>query len=216
MTWIEVGSWTITEFETLLPVNFTSRLIIKVSNIAGYKPTWKWAGVFYQYLNFEPTGLTRIDSKINVLIQDSVLFVPTVFKPSYALKFIKANWISQLTLTLYEDSMPLSFEPVVPAVVIPNNTASAVNTATVPNSAASVSLLAANPSRKKLVIANNSNQDLYIDFDTTASVVDHAIKIPKITTSGFIANYELEQYTGIVSGIWAAAGTGAALIREMV
>jgi hypothetical protein len=77
-------------------------------------------------------------------------------------------------------------------------------------------LLAANANRKKLIIANNSNQDLYIDFDATASVADHSIKIPKVTNSGFIATYELEQYTGVVSGIWAAAGTGAALVREMV
>jgi hypothetical protein len=213
MTWSQIDSWEITELETLLPVSFTSRLIIKVSNIAGIRSTWKWAGVFYQYLNFEPIGLTRIDSKINVLIQDSVLFVPTVFKPDYALKFYRANWIPQLTLTIYEDSMPLNFEPV---VNVPSTSASSAASFTVPTSTTSVSLLAANPNRKKLVIANNSNQDLYIDFDATASVADHSIKIPKVTASGFIANYELEQYTGVVSGVWAAAGTGAALIREMV
>jgi hypothetical protein len=66
------------------------------------------------------------------------------------------------------------------------------------------------------VIANNSNQDLYIDLDATASVADHAIKIPKVTANGFIATYELENYTGVVSGIWAATGTGAALVREMI
>jgi hypothetical protein len=67
-----------------------------------------------------------------------------------------------------------------------------------------------------LVVANNTNQDLYIDFDATASIADHTIKIPKVSSSGFIASYELENYTGVVSGIWTGAGTGAALIREMV
>ncbi|NJO97150.1 MAG: hypothetical protein HC764_14930 [Pleurocapsa sp. CRU_1_2] len=81
---------------------------------------------------------------------------------------------------------------------------------------ASVSFLPANASRKKLILSNNTNQDLYIDFDATASVADHAIKIPKKSASGFIATYELEDYTGAVSGIWQAAGTGAALIREMI
>jgi hypothetical protein len=216
MTWNEVGSWTITDYQTWLPVSFTSRLIIKVSNIAGLKPTWNWSGYFYQYLDIPPIGLTRINEKINVLTQDSILFVPEIFKPNYALKFIKADWIPSLILTIYEDSMPLIFEPVVNIPAAPSTIANAVNTATIPISATSISLLAANPNRKKLIISNNTNQDLFIDFDSTAAIVDHAIKIPKITNSGFIANYELEQYTGIVSGVWTANGTGAALIRELV
>jgi hypothetical protein len=109
--------------------------------------------------------------------------------------------------------MPLSFEPV---VNIPSTTASTAASFTIPISATSVSLRAANSNRKKLVIANNTNQDLYIDLDATVSIADHCIKIPKVTTSGFIATYELDNYTGVVSGIWAATGTGAALIREMV
>ncbi|MGL5936665.1 MAG: hypothetical protein ACRCZI_13710 [Cetobacterium sp.] len=213
MVWNEVGVWTITDFETLLLVSFTSRLAIKVSEIAGYRPTWNWAGFFYQYLDITPIGLTRIDKKINVPIIEPVLFIPNIFQPNYQLKFIKADWINSLILTIYEDSMPLNFEPF---VNVPTNFASTATSVTVPISATSVSLLAANANRKKLVIANNTNQDLYIDLDATASVADHAIKIPRVSTSGFIATYELEQYTGVVSGIWGAAGTGAALIREMV
>lgn len=109
--------------------------------------------------------------------------------------------------------MPTNFEPI---VNIPSQSASSAASFTVPVSATSVSLLAANANRKKLVIANNSNQDLYIDFDATASVADHCIRIPKVTASGFIASYEKDGYTGVVSGIWGAAGAGAALIREMV
>jgi hypothetical protein len=213
MTWNQVGSWTITEYQTWLPVSFTSRLAIKVTDIAGLKPTWNWSGFFYQYLDISPIGLTRIDKKINLSTIEPILFIPEVFQPNYALKFIKADWIPSLILTIYEDDMPLSFEPV---VNIPSTSASSASSFTIPISATSVSLLAANANRKKLIIANNSNQDLYIDFDATASVADHSIKIPKVTNSGFIATYELEQYTGVVSGIWAAAGTGAALVREMV
>jgi hypothetical protein len=144
------------------------------------------------------------------------LFVPTIFKPSYSLKFFKVDWMPSLTLTIYEDSMPINFEPAAPVVNVPNTFASASASVTVPISATSVSFLAANANRKKLIVANNTNQDLYIDLDATASVADHCVKIPKISASGFIASYELEHYTGVVSGIWAAAGTGAALIREMV
>ncbi len=213
MTWTEVGSWTIVDYETLLSVNFTSRLIVKVSEVANLRPNWNWAGFFYQYLDIAPIGLTRIDRKINISTREAILFVPEIFKPSYTLRFIRADWIDSLILTIFEDSMPLNFEPV---VNVPNTNASSATSTTVPISAASVSLLAANANRKKLVIANNSNQDLYIDFDAAASVADHCIKIPRVTANGFIATYELQGYTGVVSGIWGATGTGAALIREMV
>ncbi len=213
MTWDLVGSWSITDFDTLIPINFSNRLIIKISDIAGYRPTWNWAGFFYQYLDVDPVGLVRLPDKIYVPILDPLLFTPQTFQPSYQLKFTRADWINLLTLTIYEDSMPLSFEPV---VNIPSMNASTATSFTIPLSTTSVSVLAANPNRKKLIIANNSNQDMFIDLDATASVADHAIKIPKVTASGFIANYELTEYTGVVSGLWAAAGSGAALVREMV
>jgi hypothetical protein len=66
------------------------------------------------------------------------------------------------------------------------------------------------------MIENNSNQDLYIDFDATASVADHAQKLTKVSAGGSITSWSDDHYTGVVSGIWAAAGTGAALIREFV
>lgn len=213
MTWNEVGQWIVSTPEILIPVSFTSRLAIKVSEITNLRPTWDWAGFFYQYLELDPVGQVRIDKKINVPTREAVLFTPESFQPSYSLKFVKASWIPSLTLTIYEDSMPINFEPV---VNIPSSSASSANSVTVPISATSVSFLPVNANRKKLTIANNSNQDLYIDLDATASVADHAIKIPKVTNSGFIATYELDNYTGLVSGIWAATGTGAALIREMV
>lgn len=112
--------------------------------------------------------------------------------------------------------MPLNYTPDAAIVNIPSQFASTTVSTTIPLVTNSASLLSANPNRKKLIIANNSNQDMYIDFDATATIADHAIKIPKVTASGQIASYELEHYTGVVSGIWQAAGTGAALIREMV
>lgn len=220
MTWDLVGSWLITDLNILIPINFTSRLVIKISDIAGYRPTWNWSGFFYQYLDLDPVGLVRLPNKIYVPILDPLLFTPQSFQPNYQLKFTRADWINSLTLTIYEDSMPLNFEPVInipaPVVNIPSTFSATAASITVAISATSVGLLPVNANRKKLIIANNSNQDLYVDLDSSASVADHAIKIPKISANGFIASYELEQYTGLVSGIWAATGTGAALIREMV
>ncbi|MBW4533656.1 MAG: hypothetical protein KME09_06925 [Pleurocapsa minor HA4230-MV1] len=216
MTWNEIGQWVIDQPETVILSTFSSRIAVKVSEPSRFKSTWNLAGFFYSYLDIPLVGLVKTDEKFNVSLKEPTLFVPQVFKPSYTLKFFKVAWISSLTLTIYEDSMPINFEPAAPVVNVPSLFASAALGGTVPISTTSVAFLAANANRKKLVIANNSNQDLYIDLDATASVADHAIKIPKVSASGFIASYELENYTGVVSGIWAAAGSGAALIREMV
>jgi hypothetical protein len=213
MTWNEIGQWVVSTPEILMPVSFTSRLVIKATEITNLRPTWDWSGYFYQYLDCPPVGQVRVDKKINLPTREIILFAPDIFQPNYSLKFFKASWIPSLTLTIYEDSMPLSFEPI---VSIPSTVASSAASFTIPLSTTSVSLLAANPNRKKLIISNNSNRELYIDFDATASVADHSIKIPKVTGSGFIANYELENYTGVVSGIWDSTGSGGALVREMV
>lgn len=216
MAWKNKGTWIITKPETLITSRFTSRIVIKAGKIANLKSTWKWAGAFYQCIDIPVLGLVRSDKKVDAPTADLLLFSPDKFDSFYTLKFVKADWIEQLTFTIYEDSVPLSFEPTLPIINIPTSFASSTTTFTVPVVTASTSFLAANTNRKKMIVVNNSNQDLYIDLDATASVADHAIKIPKISASGFIANYELEGYTGIVSGIWAATGTGAALIKEMV
>jgi hypothetical protein len=170
--------------------------------------------LFLSTLDIPFVGLSRVDKKIALTIRDPIILIPENIQLSYQLKFQKAEWIDFLILTIYEDSMPLNYSP--DAASIPNVFASSATSATIPISATSVSLLAANANRKKMIISNNSNQDLYIDFDAAAAVADHAIKIPKVTSTGFIATYELDEYTGVVSGIWAAAGSGAALVREMV
>lgn len=220
MNWNRKGSWVISAKETNIPISFKSQIITQASNILNLKPSWNWAGHFIQCLNIPPLGLVRIEEKINVPTRESSLFVPKIFKPNYQLKFYKADWIDSLKLTIYEDSMPLNFEPIInipaPVVNVPSQLSATTTGFTMPTSGTSVTLLTPTANRKKLIVANNSNQDLFIDFDATAAIADHCVKIPKVSANGFIASYELENYTGVVSGIWQAAGTGAALIREMV
>lgn len=76
MTWELVNSLAINEPEIVLPKNFTSRVILSISNIAGYRPTWNWAGFFYQYLDIDPIGLVRLPEKIYCPILDPLLFSP--------------------------------------------------------------------------------------------------------------------------------------------
>jgi hypothetical protein len=216
MTWTEAGEYLITQKETDLAIDFESMLAIKPVDFTLLKPNWNWAGYFIQFIDIPVIGQVRIEEKINLSTKEPTLVIPRFYETNYQLKFYKADWIPQFKLIIYQNDMPLNYSPDAASINVPTSFASAALSATVPISATSVSFLAVNASRKKLIVANNSNQDLYIDFDATASAADHSVKIPKVTAGGFIATYELENYTGVVSGIWAAAGTGAALIREMV
>lgn len=112
MDWDLVGTWTITDFITLLPTDFTSRLAIKVFAVSDVKPTWFYAGFFYQYVDILPVGLSRINKRIYATINDPIIFIPQNLQLPYQLNFQKADWIDSLKLTIYEDPMPLNFDPV--------------------------------------------------------------------------------------------------------
>jgi hypothetical protein len=215
MVWNEIGSWIITDFKTFLPQTFSSRLAIKVSPVSdNFRPTWNYAGFFYQYVDIPVLGLSRIESKIAISIRDPIIFIPQDLHLDYQLKFQKAEWIDSLTLTIYEDSMGLN--TAVDSIVFPNQNATAATAAAIAPTTTSVVLLAANPNRKGYVIENNSNQDMFFDVGATCSVAAHMLKIPKVTAGGGISSYEGDGYTGVISGIAAAAGAGAWNIREFV
>jgi hypothetical protein len=212
MSWNQVGQYAIADIETALSTSFTSRLAIQASNVSLLKPTWHWAGYFVQYLDIPDFGLTRIEQKHNLSLRESSLFVPTIFHPSYKLKFYKAEWIDSLTLTIFEDSMTLNSYNAAPD---PN--AATATTTNVALSTTSVTLIAANASRKgRVTIGNNSNQDLYISLGATASLLSYAYKIPKLPANGIPVDREIDGYNGVVSGIFAAAGTGGAICTEFV
>lgn len=78
------------------------------------------------------------------------------------------------------------------------------------SSATSVSLVAANPARRKLIITNTSTAILYVDFTggTATATTAHGYQMASNT------NLVLDNYTGPVSGIWASAN-GQANITEI-
>lgn len=90
-----------------------------------------------------------------------------------------------------------------------------ITTATLSNvsaSVTSVTLLASNANRRRVVIVNDSTSALYVKFGATASATSYTYFLAAGDT------YEspvLDKYTGIIDGIWAAAN-GAARITECV
>lgn len=91
--------------------------------------------------------------------------------------------------------------------VTPSTSATATPTS-VGASISSVSLLAANSSRKGTTIWNNSSANLYIELGATATT---SAFTARVSAGGY---YEIPfTYTGAISGIWDAAN-GSALVRE--
>ena len=81
----------------------------------------------------------------------------------------------------------------------------------VSGSASNVTLIAANASRRRETIVNDSSATLYVKFGETASITDYSYKLEVNQTLEFPAPV----YTGIVDGIWSSA-TGAAQCTEAV
>jgi hypothetical protein len=107
------------------------------------------------------------------------------------------------TLQIEAWSMPLSRSISLQPVTSATATSSAVNASTT-----SVSLLAANTSRKGATIWNASTAILYLDLDAASSNSAYAVQI------GAGDYYEVPfGFTGEISGVWAAAN-GNAQIRE--
>lgn len=92
--------------------------------------------------------------------------------------------------------------------------AAATATATItsqPSSASVVTLLAANDMRKGAVIVNTDTNDLYIRFGAAAAISagNWTYKIGSGVT--WEMPWQLA-YSGIITGIWSAAGSGYAEI----
>lgn len=212
MTWDLVGSWTITDYKTLLPLDFNSHLAIKVTAVSDLKPTWNYAGFFYQYVDIPALGLSRIEEKIAISIRDPIILIPKNLLLPYQLKFQKADWIDSLILTIYQDSMPIYNAQ--DTVIFPNTKTSSSVATTVAPATTSTSVLAANPNRKKVIIANNTNQVMILELGATASAATSTITLAAKTAGGLVSIFESDNYTGVISAIAPAAASGAWNVRE--
>ena len=88
--------------------------------------------------------------------------------------------------------------------------ASKATLTSVASSASSVSLIAANPNRERLLITNASTAILYVRLDggTATATTGHSWQIASLGSVDF------GKFRGAVSGIWAAAN-GSAQITEL-
>ena len=80
----------------------------------------------------------------------------------------------------------------------------------VASSVTSVTLLAANAARRRFVVVNESSKTLFIAFAATATVTAYTVNV----AGNAVYEGILNDYTGVVSGIWSSAN-GNARITEI-
>lgn len=81
----------------------------------------------------------------------------------------------------------------------------------VAQNAASVSILASSGTRKGFIIVNDAPAILYLAFGATATTSAYTAKLQPNS----VYTSPLWVYTGAISGIWASAGAGAAVITSV-
>lgn len=102
-------------------------------------------------------------------------------------------------------SVVLASDETVPISLPASTTATQTSVA---SSATSVTLLAANSSRKAFTVFNDSTQILYVSFTATSTTSAYSVKL--FPNGAYLSDFI---YTGIITGIWASAN-GAAKLTE--
>lgn len=97
-------------------------------------------------------------------------------------------------------------------IPVKSQIATTATLANVAQNAASVTLLAANTARMGAVFVNDSISILYLKFGASASTTSYTYKMDPYDTVEINANM---LYTGLVAGIWAAAGSGNVRVTEV-
>lgn len=109
-----------------------------------------------------------------------------------------------------DTALVVAISPNTPALSVVTDKSGTGTTTSVSYSATSTTLLASNANRVLATIFNESAKTLYVKLGATASATSYTIPI-------FPNSYwELPlSYTGIIDGIWASGGSGAARITEL-
>ena len=100
-----------------------------------------------------------------------------------------------------------------PLLVNINDHPSTATVTTVPRSGTSVTLLAPNAARRGAIVVNSTGVAMFVKLGPDASSTSYAKRLDPGTA---LEQWEVPfQYSGIVTGVWASAGAGNAIITEL-
>lgn len=178
------------------------RVVIKADLLSGLSANTRSIGKLSQLLFVD--GFGDVTGNVLSLPPGYQLLTPST-EFSYRLLFQPLAKRFHVEISLWVDTniMPIT-NPSAPNYPVSTVAAST----TVPSSATSVPILAANTGRKGATVWNASTATLYLDVDGVVTATDYAIKLDP---GGY---YEVPYgFQGALSGIWSAVN-GSALVRE--
>jgi hypothetical protein len=119
------------------------------------------------------------------------------------------HW-QQMKLAYGGDGAATAVDTAAPLPVTVAGTISGATISAVPASVTSVSLLAARPARRGVVVVNDGAATLYLAFAATASTTAYSYKMPPNATF----EMPVPPYGGAISAIWSDA-VGSARVTEL-
>jgi len=146
-----------------------------------------------------------------ILNTDPLYFRPTKVSAILATQSQSTGAINIGTVSI-DQSVPGTSNAVVLKIAGAFANITSATLSNVASSASSVTIIASNTNRRKIIVCNDSTSRLLLKFGATASATDFTIALAggAIYESPFGA-----VYTGIIDGIWDSAN-GAARVTEMI
>lgn len=128
--------------------------------------------------------------------------------PNYVLPYAQDGKATQVTLTS-SGAVPVDIQDATITTV--DDTVATSTDVSLASSASSAQLIAANTSRKGLLLNNTDANPVYIYYGTTASLTKFTVRIPSNSY------WEMPQpvYTGRIDAIWSADGSGSLIGSEL-
>jgi hypothetical protein len=164
-----------------IPIIFKQQSLLISAKCPKCRRSWYRAGYLSQIIDILPLKKVQIANKILIPLNNPQIQTFGFFVDGYKLKFEAMNWIDSLTLEIYLPAMSLfQSEP----SAIPNlddftgQSAPALFTLTT----TAVSVMAANPNRKGLIVRNKGSKFAYLGFTTTVDANNAPFSIPAGTT----------------------------------
>jgi hypothetical protein len=164
----------------VIPLIFRQEYLLISAKCQNCRNTWYRAGYLSQIVDIFPLKNVQLSNKIIVPLNNPQIQSFAYFNEGYKLKFEAVNWIDFLTLEIYLPNMSLFQSE--SSSVNPSDITGQSDPKEITLTAVVVSVMAANPSRKALLVRNKGNKMAYLGFKNTITAANAPYAIPGGTT----------------------------------
>lgn len=185
LTWVRKYVKELTTAESIIvPNTFESEHLIISATCFNCRSTWHKAGYLSQSIDFSAFKQARVNNSSLILLNTPMVLSFEHYQLGYQLSFEPASWIDNLTLEIYQPSMPLySLDTNAPY----GATTALTQSITVNDNSTPVLVLAANKNRKNFTIENKGSTAIMIGFmepmtinNTFLTLAPKTVYVPEI------------------------------------